>query len=72
MLFSLCPESKRILSKTGQGVKLNLECGDQSPLWSSAAWRRRSFLELKRSMVATGRNRPKRWQVSALQKGPTW
>jgi hypothetical protein len=48
-------------------LRNSLECADLSALWS-AVTRRRIVESTQASMAATGRDRPKRRQVSALQK----
>ncbi len=46
----------------------SLECGDLSPLWSLGGLTPKEFRSLGRTVVATGRDRTKRLQVTALHK----
>ncbi|HXL82304.1 MAG TPA: hypothetical protein VN951_15625 [Pyrinomonadaceae bacterium] len=45
----------------------SLECGGPAPLWSAATGRR-IVESTQAGVAATGRDRPKRCQVSALQR----
>src|SRR5688500_8507281 len=62
-------ESKTPLTLTRFPLSVNsLECGDRSPLFLRGGLAPRSFDRFNSTVVATGRDRPKRRQVGALQR----